>query len=669
MSSMPRRSCTGFHVHLALLVAGLAGLPAAAAPTTHADPAGICAGASPCFTTLQQAVDNAGPAPATIRVFPGIYPESVDLTTMGSAIGQTLGDLTIQGVDTGGAPTMGQARIDPGAPGGPGSGRALGAFDLMVGEVDMNLTLRGLEATSPDSDGFLALVSGNIVASDLLATGCGGSGMTLAAAGNLTARNLTAVLNTDFGLNLGSETGVLDVADLVAEHNDGGMVLFGLSSLLAANLRATANGGGIGTVTCNGGELDGLVALSNTGPGMELQQAPSDMPPCGSSLGSLVSRDGFLQDPLSRNRRLTLPERLAAWQQGRHSGPPETGEAELGAPAPLHLTNSQALNNGEVGIGVFFNGSVVFSNLTSRGNGDLGMVLLATAADVSGSVFEQNGGGALIGAESLTLDASRATDNLGGGGGGLPGDGYGFLVGAGSAVLTNVEGSRNLEAGLAVGFLLTGPSSFFVDGGTFEDNRAGIETVAAAPEGPSVVLRQVTTRNNVEAGVLLPGVERASLIESQVEANGVGLRASPKESLRVTLSTFTGNQVGAGVDFQPGATGSIHCSNFTANASGVGLELLSDSPLDATTNFWGSPLGPTHPANPGGAGEMVLDSADGAFGTVAFEPFLEAPATAADCPVEAVDVVEVPMSPPALALLALLLAAVAMGRLRTRSRV
>ncbi|MCB1033104.1 MAG: hypothetical protein KDD47_04640, partial [Acidobacteria bacterium] len=412
MSSVSRRCCTRFHVHLAVLAAGLNALPAGAAPTTHADPAGICAGASPCFTTLQQAVDNAGPAPATIRVFPGIYPESVDLTTMGSAIGQTLGDLTIQGVDAGGAPTAGQARVDPGAPGGPGSGRALSAVDVMVGVVDMSLTLRGLEATSPDSDGFLALVSGTIVASDLLATGCGGSGMTLAAAGDVTARNLTAVLNTDTGIGLGSETGVLDAADLVAEHNDGGMVLIGISSLLGANLRATANGGGIGTTTCNGGELEGLVALANSGPGIQLQQAPPDMPPCANPLGSLVSPGGLLQDPFSRHGRPSLAERLAAWQERRQAGPSEPGAGALGGPAPLRLSNTQALSNGEVGIGAFINGSVVFSNLTARGNGEIGMVLLATGADVSGGVFEQNGGGAVVGSESVTLDASRATDNL-----------------------------------------------------------------------------------------------------------------------------------------------------------------------------------------------------------------------------------------------------------------
>ena len=65
----------------ALVVLGLvlwfAGARAEAAPITWADPAGLCHGEAPCFTTLAAAVANAGPAPATVFVFPGTYAESV----------------------------------------------------------------------------------------------------------------------------------------------------------------------------------------------------------------------------------------------------------------------------------------------------------------------------------------------------------------------------------------------------------------------------------------------------------------------------------------------------------------------------------------------------------------------------------------------------------------
>lgn len=39
-----------------------------------------------CFATIQAAVDNAGPPPAAVFVFPDTYAESVDLSNMGSSI-------------------------------------------------------------------------------------------------------------------------------------------------------------------------------------------------------------------------------------------------------------------------------------------------------------------------------------------------------------------------------------------------------------------------------------------------------------------------------------------------------------------------------------------------------------------------------------------------------
>lgn len=643
-------------------------LPVAAASATFADPAGVCAGSSPCFLTLQEAVDHAGPAPATIQVFPGVYAESVDLAAMGSAIGQGPGDLTIQGVDAGGAPAVGLAQIDPGASGGPGTGRGLSAFDPINANLPMSLELNGLEATSPDSEGFFVLVSGDLSVSDLGADGCGLSGMILAADGAVTARNLEAVLNTENGIFIGAGE-MLDVEALVAERNDEGIVLFAPSGLLASDLKATANGLGIGVGLCNGAELELLQASSNTGQGVFVEQpAPGGTLPCGGPSLGAASLDE-LAALVAGILPASSPKELEAWKD--RSRRPSGASGASGAPGakatggmlPIQLRNSQAVNNGKEGIVVFTDGPAIVTDTIAQGNGFIGMGLGSTTAEVSSSAFEQNSGGALILAQDVTMTSCQATDNLGGGGGGgLPGEGYGFVVGAETAVLTGLNGSRNLEAGLAVALLPSGSATFEVNGGTFEDNRAGIET------GPhdsllSLVIQDAFVRGNQEVGVLLPYVARATLLDSQSQDNAVGLRASPTQSLRVMRSSFTGNQVGAGVDFAPGAAGVIYCSNFTTSSSGVGLELLSDSALDASANFWGSPLGPMHPGNPGGAGEQVLDSVNGAFGTVGFTPFLGAPATADDCPAE-VAVQAVPTSPTALVFLGLLLATSALACLR-----
>jgi hypothetical protein len=62
---------------LALMVSGSTGRSAAAAEVTfYVDNLASCAGFTPCFTTIQGAVDAAGPDTA-IEVFPGVYREAV----------------------------------------------------------------------------------------------------------------------------------------------------------------------------------------------------------------------------------------------------------------------------------------------------------------------------------------------------------------------------------------------------------------------------------------------------------------------------------------------------------------------------------------------------------------------------------------------------------------
>jgi hypothetical protein len=109
----------------------------------------------------------------------------------------------------------------------------------------------------------------------------------------------------------------------------------------------------------------------------------------------------------------------------------------------------------------------------------------------------------------------------------------------------------------------------------------------------------------------------------------------------------------------------VSCSDFVDDGPD-GLTLLTDQTVDARSNFWGDASGPTHPGNPGGAGDVIRDSAGGFAGTVLYDPFLAAPASPADCPVQGA--LEIPaLDPAGLFLLAVLLAAGALAVLRRRS--
>lgn len=73
-----------------LLLTVLAASPLRAAQVVFVDDLGDCQGGVPCFTTIQQGVNNASAPPteqAEVRVFPGTYNESVNLFLIGSAVG------------------------------------------------------------------------------------------------------------------------------------------------------------------------------------------------------------------------------------------------------------------------------------------------------------------------------------------------------------------------------------------------------------------------------------------------------------------------------------------------------------------------------------------------------------------------------------------------------
>lgn len=86
------RGRQGAVVVLAALAVHVA--PVLAANPVFVDAAGVCAGNTPCFTTIQDGVNNADPG-AIVFVLPGTYPESVNFSLMGSAISGSPGDITL----------------------------------------------------------------------------------------------------------------------------------------------------------------------------------------------------------------------------------------------------------------------------------------------------------------------------------------------------------------------------------------------------------------------------------------------------------------------------------------------------------------------------------------------------------------------------------------------
>lgn len=142
------------------------------------DGAGGCAGQTPCFTTIQAGVNNAGPAPAFVLVFPGVYHESVDIGLMGSAIAGTPGDLTLDTVDNAGMPAHGGVSVLP------ATGAAL---RNSLAPFPGKLLVDGFTVKSADDTGIaLGSVTGLIALGDVVSDGNASEGFTAAnAAGGI----------------------------------------------------------------------------------------------------------------------------------------------------------------------------------------------------------------------------------------------------------------------------------------------------------------------------------------------------------------------------------------------------------------------------------------------------------------------------------------------------
>ncbi len=163
--------------------------PARAAMDVFVDGAGMCAGHIPCFTTIQAGVNNAGPAPATVSVFPGTYHESVDLGLMGSAIAGSPGNLTLATLDGAGLPAHGGVNVFPAS--GPALKNSLPVFPGTI-------TVDGFTVKSPDSSGiFFGIVAGLVSVGNVVSDGNAVFGFGLS-----TAEDGVSLFNSSFSGNL-----------------------------------------------------------------------------------------------------------------------------------------------------------------------------------------------------------------------------------------------------------------------------------------------------------------------------------------------------------------------------------------------------------------------------------------------------------------------------------
>jgi hypothetical protein len=210
-----------------------------------------------------------------------------------------------------------------------------------------------------------------------------------------------------------------------------------------------------------------------------------------------------------------------------------------------------------------------------------------------------------------------------------PAQGSGLIISANNAVIDDLQADDNPEAGLLLGEPQGGgTASYQLLDTQFDGNARGIQIETAAPV--NLVATNTTVTNNTETGLLLPNLATGIFDQLSVSGSPVGLAPTVLGQLAVETSSITGNDTGAQVVVEPGAQARIVCSDLTGNTT-AGVALAQGDALNARANHWGDASGPTHPGNPAGTGDEVLDAANGAAGTVNYADFLAQPATAGDC--------------------------------------
>ncbi len=207
-----RRPLAGVGV-AALMTAALLSATASsalAATPVHVDDDGVCAGQSPCYTTIQAGIDNAGPAPAVVRVFPGTYVESVDVSQMGSAIAEAAGSLTMRTVNASNDPATGTATI------APASGAAI------HGSIPGSLTIIGFEVSSATT-GAVSVSATEVELVDVGSTASGDDSIAASGSVAVTVRRASATGSSGLGFDIqGGATAVVTVVDSRASGNASG---------------------------------------------------------------------------------------------------------------------------------------------------------------------------------------------------------------------------------------------------------------------------------------------------------------------------------------------------------------------------------------------------------------------------------------------------------------
>ena len=170
-----------------------------------------------------------------------------------------------------------------------------------------------------------------------------------------------------------------------------------------------------------------------------------------------------------------------------------------------------------------------------------------------------------------------------------------------------------------------------ISGNTFSDNR--FDGLQGGPKNSLISANSFD--NNGRVGLAL-----TSFGNVNPNFSGPGMTAGAQGN-NIRQNCFTANGFvavpppGSGISFSitqfPGtiSTNVVNENNIFGNF--IGARYLGSETINAEMNWWGSPTGPTHPNNPGGTGDSVVDNGPLVPGDIDYDPFRTTPAGGTPC--------------------------------------
>ncbi|UCG31675.1 MAG: right-handed parallel beta-helix repeat-containing protein, partial [Phycisphaerales bacterium] len=272
--------------------------------------------------------------------------------------------------------------------------------------------------------------------------------------------------------------------------------------------------------------------------------------------------------------------------------------------------------NGENGIWIRgqFNTRATITGCTASGNEVHGIYVSAgdtlAEATATNNVVNGNGNrGIMLNSGMHDNNDATMTGNSASGNGSV-----GLYANAGDS-LARIDVSDNTSTGNGSHGLLLNAGDDVVDAlisrNTLIDNDRSGMNINAGNDQTGTTVANNTCNLNDEHGIFLNAGAAFVLGDVTVDDN---IAANNFED-GINLAARGHNQQ---------ARGNLICGN------GTGLRLDNEGFIvDVEGNWWGSASGPTHPDNPGGTGDAIVDADSGGTGTADYSPWIDTIATVA----------------------------------------